>query len=143
MNPDSKTDCFNQQSVLFIVKPLLPPSDEGGGFVAGKAGGRETQLLYVSKSFANCPSATYCDSSPDKGEPRRTFLIRPTDCCLKQSVQSVICKPTFGIYTKLVYPIKYASISFAAALPSAIAHTTSDCPRWLSPAVNSLSTFVL
>ena len=55
--------------------------------------------------------------------------------------QNLLCYA--HLYTKLVYPIKYSSISLAAALPSAIAHTTSDCPLWLSPAVKSLSTLVL
>ena len=41
---------------------------------------------------------------------------------------------------RLVYPIRLSSISFAASRPSRIAHTTSDCPLCISPAVNTFGT---
>ena len=44
---------------------------------------------------------------------------------------------------KLEYPIRAVSTSLAQSRPSRIAHTTSDCPRCISPAVKTLSTFVL
>ena len=45
-------------------------------------------------------------------------------------------------YLNVEYPIRYSSTALAASLPSRIAHTTRDCPRCISPAVNILSTFV-
>ena len=44
---------------------------------------------------------------------------------------------------KLEYPIRAVSTYLAQSRPSRIAHTTSDCPRCISPAVKTLSTFVL
>ena len=40
---------------------------------------------------------------------------------------------------KSEHPIKYSSTARAHCRPSRIAHTTSDCPRRISPAVNTLS----
>ena len=42
-----------------------------------------------------------------------------------------------AIYEIFVYPISDSSTAFATALPSAIAHTTKDCPLCISPAVNT------
>lgn len=39
--------------------------------------------------------------------------------------------------TERTYPRKYSSTAAAACRPSAIAHTTSDCPRRASPAANT------
>ena len=44
---------------------------------------------------------------------------------------------THALYSRLVYPIRLSSTALAASLPSRIAHTTSDCPRCISPAVNT------
>ena len=41
------------------------------------------------------------------------------------------------LYSRFVYPIRLSSTALAASLPSRIAHTTSDCPRCISPAVNT------
>src|SRR5690554_6309441 len=41
-----------------------------------------------------------------------------------------------------VLPLRYVSMPAAAARPSAIAHTTSDCPRPASPATNTPGTDV-
>lgn len=46
------------------------------------------------------------------------------------------------IYLRLVYPMRYSSTSAAAARPSAMAQTTRDWPRCMSPAVNTFSTLV-
>ena len=39
--------------------------------------------------------------------------------------------------TRGVYPIRYSSTSAATVLPSAMAHTTNDCPRRISPAAKT------
>ena len=38
---------------------------------------------------------------------------------------------------RLVLPMRNSSMPRAASLPSASAHTTSDCPRDISPAANT------
>jgi hypothetical protein len=43
----------------------------------------------------------------------------------------------------VVVPIRYWSIARAHSRPSRIAHTTSDCPRRMSPAENTLGSEVL
>ena len=40
-------------------------------------------------------------------------------------------------FYRFEYPIRYSSIARAQALPSAMAHTTSDCPLCMSPAVKT------
>ena len=52
-------------------------------------------------------------------------------------------KLSFYCTERFLYPIRLKSTSLAASLPSRIAHTTKDCPRCISPAVNTFFTFVL
>ena len=49
----------------------------------------------------------------------------------------------YTIRTRFVYPFRYSSTSAATERPSAMAHTTRDCPRRMSPAAKTFSTLVV
>lgn len=79
----------------------------------------------------NAPEKLPQTTQNDREKPlQKNFRRRITFACGK-------------IYARFEYPIKNLSTAFATLLPSLIAHTTSDCPRCMSPATNTFSTLVL
>ena len=80
-----------------------------------------------------------------KRKPRTASMAARGFLCLPepevyQKMPVLFCSEP--IYLRLVYPMRYSSTSAAAARPSAMAQTTRDCPRCMSPAVNTFSTLV-
>ena len=77
-----------------------------------------------------------------KSCPKHRKIPPPRKNIHELSTRDISLSETYTTRTRLVQPLRYASTSAAALRPSAMAHTTRDWPRRISPAAKTFSTVV-